>query len=198
MKSLLGIVGSPRRNGNTAVLVSRLLEGARAEGASTGIVFLGDLTIGECDGCHACWRGLECVRRDDMNALYPRIMEADVLVFGTPVYWWGPTALMKALIDRFVYFNCPGNRARISGKSAAAVIPLEETEPDSWAPVADFFIRAFRYLEMNPSGILAAPGVTGRSDAANRPELMDGAFELGRSLVRGELPEVRGASGEDE
>lgn len=184
MKTILGIVGSPRRNGNTHVLVSRLLEGARAEGAATDIVLLGDLSIRECDGCHACWRGMECVRRDDMNALYPRIAAADALVFGTPVYWYGPTALMKALIDRFVYFNAPENRAGVIGKPAATVIPLEETDPDAWTPVTDFFSRCFRYLELAPAGSLIAPGLDARGDAARHPEFLDAAFELGRSLAR--------------
>jgi multimeric flavodoxin WrbA len=58
-----------------------------------------------------------------MLAIYPKIIEADVIIFGTPVYWYGPTALMKAFIDRFVYFNCPENRAK-SGK--AANIPFED------------------------------------------------------------------------
>ena len=52
---MLGIVGSPRKNGNTHVLVSRILEGARDAGAEAETVLLGDLTVQECDGCHACW-----------------------------------------------------------------------------------------------------------------------------------------------
>jgi multimeric flavodoxin WrbA len=55
MARVLGIVGSPRENGNTHVLVSHILDGAREAGATTEIVLLGDLKIAECDGCHACW-----------------------------------------------------------------------------------------------------------------------------------------------
>ena len=101
-RAVLGVVGSPRRNGNTHILVSRVLDGAGEAGALTDLVFLGDLTIGECDGCHVCWRGKPCSKCDSMNDLYPRISDSDVLVFGTPVYWFGPTALMQAFLDRFV------------------------------------------------------------------------------------------------
>ncbi len=184
MKKILAVVGSPRRNGNTHLLISRLLEGAREKGAHTSIVLLGELRIAECDGCHACWQGRECSKHDDMNTLYPRIMETDVLVFGTPVYWYGPTALMKACIDRFVYFNFPENRSRIAGKSAALVIPLEETDPDAWAPVTDFFARSLQYLEMNIAGAVIAPGVGARGEITEHPELLQAAYELGKSLAR--------------
>ena len=116
MKKFLGIIGSPRRNGNTQLLMARLLEGAAFEGTLTEATFLADLDIGECDGCHVCWKGRPCAKNDDMNDLYPKLAAADILVFGTPVYWYGPTAVMKAFIDRFVYFNCPENRYSANSK----------------------------------------------------------------------------------
>jgi hypothetical protein len=111
-KKVLGVVGSPRKNGNTHILVSRILEGAEKQGAAAETIFLNDLNIRECNGCHACWRGKRCSKKDDMRDIYPKIIESDVIVFGTPVYWYGPTALMKGFMDRFVYFNCPENRKK--------------------------------------------------------------------------------------
>jgi multimeric flavodoxin WrbA len=83
------VVGSPRRNGNTHILVSKLLEGAQVEGALCDTLFLNDLHIRECDGCHTCWKGNPCSKSDDMNAIYPKLIESDVIIFGTPVYWYG-------------------------------------------------------------------------------------------------------------
>ena len=114
MKKILGIMGSPRKNGNTHVLISKILESAQKEGADTKMIFLSDLIIKECDGCYSCWKGQKCGKNDDMNNVYPLIINSEVLIFGTPVYWFGPTALMKAFIDRLVYFNCPENRAKVS------------------------------------------------------------------------------------
>ena len=91
--TILGVVGSPRKRGNTHTLVSRILEGAAAEGAAAETLFLGDLDIRECDGCHICWKGRQCSKKDDMNKIYPKIIQSDIIVFGTPVYWYGPTAL---------------------------------------------------------------------------------------------------------
>ena len=113
MMTVLGIQGSPRKNGNTQILVEKVLVGARDAGAETRMLQLGEMTIGECDGCHACWQGKECPKDDDMNGVYAMIADADAFVFGTPVHWYGPTALMKAFLDRFVYFNCSENRARV-------------------------------------------------------------------------------------
>lgn len=64
---ILGVVGSPRKNGNTHILVSRILEGAKVNGAFTDSLFLNNLTIRECDGCHVCWKGKPCTKNDDMN-----------------------------------------------------------------------------------------------------------------------------------
>jgi multimeric flavodoxin WrbA len=184
MKRILGIIGSPRRNGNTHILVGRLLEGAREVGAHTETLFLGGLRIEECDGCHACWRDHPCPKNDDMNALYPAISAADVIVFGTPVYWFGPTALMKAFIDRFVYFNSPANRPGVAGKSAAIVIPLEDTDPLTWEPVVRFFEQSLGWLEMNLAGTLIAPGAGKKGEIRNFPEKLEEAYEMGRTIAR--------------
>jgi multimeric flavodoxin WrbA len=168
MKKVLGVVGSPRKKGNTHILVSRILEGAEAEGAVTDIVLLGKLKIRECNGCHACWKGKPCAKKDDMKDLYPKIINSDAIVFDTPVYWYGPTALMKGFIDRFVYFNCPENRAKIKGKSAAIAVPYEEENPETAEPVVTFFEKSLAYLEMNLIGKVVVPGVSDRGDVLQK------------------------------
>ena len=185
---VLGVVGSPRRKGNTHILVSRILEGAEAERAATDTIFLNDLTIRECDGCHACWAGKECSKKDDMNRLYTAIAEADALVLGTPVYWYGPTALMKGFIDRFVYFNCPENRVEVRGKRAAIAIPYEEESLETSEPVVDFFERSFAYLEIDLVGKVVVPGVTRRGEIREQEARLQEAYELGRRLGRDARP----------
>ena len=182
--NVLGVVGSPRRNGNTHILVSRVLDGACEAGACTDLVFLGDLAIGECDGCHVCWRGKPCNKHDDMNDLYPRISDSDMIVFGTPVYWYGPTALMKAFLDRFVFFNCPENHEKIRGKSAVLAVPFEDNNPETAAPLVDMFTKSFRYLEMHLAGTLLVPGVGEKGDILRKAEVLERAFELGKNIPK--------------
>ena len=180
---VLGVQGSPHRNGNTHILVEKVLEGARKAGASTEMLQLGDLTIHECDGCHACWQGDECPKDDDMNGIYPRLVESDVIIFGTPVYWYGPTALMKAFLDRFVYFNCPENRAKIRGKQAVLAVPFEENDLDAAAPLVAMFEKSLAYLEMPLTAKLIVPGVGKKGEILTKPERLQEAHNLGQRLV---------------
>jgi multimeric flavodoxin WrbA len=181
---ILGVIGSPRKRGNTHILVSRILDGAEKEGAVTETLFLNDLNIRECDGCHACWRGKRCSKKDDMNNLYPKIIQSDIIIFGTPVYWYGPTALMKCFIDRFVYFNCPGNRAKIRNKSALIAVPFEEEDPKTADLLVKFFKKSLHYLEIKLIGKILVPGVSRRGDIIKKADRLEEAYTLGKRLAR--------------
>ena len=181
--NVLTVVGSPRINGNTEILASKITEGARAGGADVHTAHLGPLTIRECDGCQACWRGRPCTKDDDMRPLYPKIAAADLLVFATPVYWYGPTALMKAFIDRFVYFNGDQHRPEIRGKKALVALVLEEDDPATWQPVLEFFYKCFEYLEITPAGAIVVPGVGPRGAILEKPDRLEEAFEFGQSAA---------------
>jgi multimeric flavodoxin WrbA len=183
MSQVFGIMGSPRKKGNSHVLLEKILEGARTGGAGTELVLLGDIEIGECDGCHACWKGKECPRMDDMNDLYANIADSDVLIFVTPVYWYGPTALMKAFLDRFVYFNCPENRGKIKGKKCVLAVVFEEESGEAAGPLVDMFEKSFEYLEVDLVDTILVPGVTERGEVAQKQDVMDRAFELGKGLA---------------
>ncbi len=183
MGKILGVVGSPRRQGNTHILVERILAGAMDAGAATETLFLNDLSIRECIGCHACWQGKECTRRDDMNGVYPKIGESDVIVFGTPVYWYGPTALMKGFIDRFVYFNCPVHREDVRGTLAVVACPFEEESREAAALLETFFEKCFAYLGMEFAGTILAPGVTLKGEVRKCEATLAEAYDLGKSVA---------------
>ncbi|MGD0573080.1 MAG: flavodoxin family protein [Sedimentisphaerales bacterium] len=183
MKKILAVVGSPRKGGNTDLLVQKLAEGAVSKGAQVDTILLADLNIRECDGCHVCWKGKSCCTRDDMLGLYQKISESDAIVFGTPVYWFGPTAIMKAFIDRFVYFNCPENRVKIKGKAAATIIPFEDDDLETARPLVELFGKSFEYLEMRLVGSVIAGGVGKKGDILKKPDRLNEAYELGKRLA---------------
>jgi multimeric flavodoxin WrbA len=183
MKKILAVIGSPRKGGNTDILVQKMVEGAGSKGSQIETLYLGGLNIRECDGCHVCWKGKPCSKHDDMLDIYRKIIESDAIIFGTPVYWYGPTALMKAFIDRFVYFNCPQTRAKIRGKSAALAIPFEEDNPETARPVVEFFEKCLSYLEINLVGSIIAGGVSDKGDILKKPDRLTEAYELGRRLA---------------
>ncbi len=182
---ILGVVGSPRKKGNTHILVDTILDGAAKEGAATELLFLSGFDIRECNGCHVCWKKGKCAKKDDMNGLYPKVIESNVIIFGTPVYWYGPTALMKGFIDRFVYFNCDKNRAGVKGKRGVIAVPFEDDDPETAAGLVTFFQKSFTYLEMNLAGQILVPGVTRKGEIAKKKDCLSEAFQLGKSLVTG-------------
>ena len=117
---VMGIVGSPRRGGNTEAMVDEVLAGAREAGAETKKFILGEMDVRPCKVCDACAKEKKCVQQDDFHSLHKEMQECDVWVLGTPVYWWGPTAQLKAFIDRWYGVK----RSIFSGKRVVLVIPF--------------------------------------------------------------------------
>ncbi len=97
---VLGISTSPRKNGNSDLLLRRALEGAASNGANVEYVHLADLTIGPCTECNACYTTGKCAVQDDYQKLMSEILEADRLIFATPIFFSGVCAQAKMLIDR--------------------------------------------------------------------------------------------------
>ena len=97
---VLGIAGSPRRGGNTDLLLAELLKGAASQGAEVKTIVLNNLEISPCQHCDACMKTGNCRIPDDMQMIYRELETADVIVLASPVQFMGPTAQMKAMIDR--------------------------------------------------------------------------------------------------
>ncbi len=97
---VLGIAGSPRRGGNTDLLLQEVLAGASSEGADTRIIVLNDLHITPCQHCDGCLETGQCTVQDDMQGVYTELRGADRLVLASPIFFMGLTAQTKAMIDR--------------------------------------------------------------------------------------------------
>ena len=97
---ILGIHGSPRRGGNTELLLQELLRGCRDAGAEVEEIFLRDLKITPCLEIYACRKDGKCPIHDDMESLYPKLAEADVVALASPVFFYSVSAHAKAVIDR--------------------------------------------------------------------------------------------------
>jgi len=116
---VIGISGSPMKGGNTDTAVEAVLAGARAQGAQTEMVRLYELDVAPCDGCDACMEGRGCVIDDDASALIGRMERADVVVFGTPVYWYHVSGVMKNFVDR-TYSSF--HHKTLAGKRVVAIL----------------------------------------------------------------------------
>lgn len=116
---VLGIVGSPRKGGNTEIMMREALESARKAGAETELILVADNNISPCNGCGACMNGKGCVIDDDMQNIYEKFINADGIIFGTPVYFINVSAQAKAIIDRTLPFLYTG---KLKGKVAGAIV----------------------------------------------------------------------------
>jgi multimeric flavodoxin WrbA len=183
MKKVLGVMGSPRINGNTHILLEKLLEGAKSKGADTEMIILNGKKIIECDGGHACWKTGKCTKKDDMSDFYEIIAASDAIVFATPVYWYGPTALMKAFLDRFVFFNGVNTKKMIEGKSAVVLTALEQDDPKGARLLIEMFRLSLDWMGMKYAGELIAHGVYKKGDILKREDYLKKAYELGIALV---------------
>jgi multimeric flavodoxin WrbA len=97
---VLGLFGSPRRGGNTELLLEEALKGAAGQGARTEGIRLCDYRITPCKECLSCFNDGACVIADDMREIYPRLLEADIVILASPIFFYGITAWAKAMVDR--------------------------------------------------------------------------------------------------
>jgi len=99
---VVGICCSPRANGNTEILVKEAIAGATEAGAVAEMITLRDKDIKPCDGCRGCDKTGKCHIKDDMEPIYQKILDADGLIFGSPVYFWSISGQGKVFMDRLV------------------------------------------------------------------------------------------------
>jgi multimeric flavodoxin WrbA len=175
---VLGLVGSPRKNSNTDLLVDEILKAASENGHETEKVYLYSLNIEACVDCKACKKGnYQCALKDDMPKLYPKLEEAEAIVFGTPLYWYGPSAKMKLLLDRLRPFIAS---KKLRGKKAVLVVPSEEGA-DACNFTVGMFNLSFRYLEIDLVNVLL-PKASERGEVKAQPQVLKEAQTIGKHL----------------
>jgi multimeric flavodoxin WrbA len=171
---VIGLVGSPRKNSNTDLIVTAILNGASKKHIVEKI-YLYKLRIDPCVDCRACKKGsFQCVLDDDMPALYPKIQEADIIVWGTPLYWYGPSAKTKLFLDRLRPFISSG---KLKGKKAVLAIPSEEGA-NACNYVVGMFNSSFRYLGIELVSVLL-PKASKRAEIKKQATILDQAQKTG-------------------
>lgn len=187
------LLGSPRKNGNSATVAARLMTTAAELGAETEIIYLNELQYRGCQACYACKNGAEtCVIRDDLTPVLEKVRGADAVVLASAVYYGDVTAQLKAFFDRTFCYLKPEYYARPDcsrlepGKGFAMVLiqghPDENTFADVF-PRYDFF---FNWYGCRPGYLIRGLGISERSDVTKREYLMEGADQVAQKLVNGE------------
>lgn len=175
---ILALIGSPRKQSNTDLLVDQILIGAQSKGHNISKLYLYDLDILPCIDCRKCKENnYECVLTDDMQELYPKLREADYIIFGTPIYWYGPTGKMKLLLDRLRPFIA--NKG-LEKKKAILVIPSAEGVK-ACGPLLEMFRMSFNYLGIEYAEALLVKAYEKGEISSNQKELKK-AYKLGVKL----------------
>ncbi len=180
-KKIVILNGSPRRNGNTSLLVKSFSEGARSAGNTVIEFFLDDMDIHGCKGCFGGHSSRECpcVQKDDMDKIYPAVKACDVIVFATPLYYWNMSGQIRTAVDRlFALEEGDGNLLRGHGCSGALLMAAEGHAFDD---VLLYYGHLLEHLRWKNLGHILAGGNGDIGDIHGKPELQQ-AFNLGKSI----------------
>lgn len=179
MKKLLIIQGGGRPHGNTAQLVSAFADGARAADHEVEIINLNKLQVNGCLGCNACRYGKPCVQKDDFNDLVPKIKEADLIAFASPLLFWTISSKLKALIERFYciaeYDENPawGRYEKYPVEGKDAVLLMTSADDFFWTyeqAVSYYKYTVINYIGFVDKGMYLAGGC---GDTNGKPQIQE-------------------------
>ncbi|HOP46860.1 MAG TPA: flavodoxin family protein [Desulfobacteraceae bacterium] len=189
-KHVLGIYGSPRKEGSTDQLLDMALEGARSIGADIFVIYVRDLKMVGCKECGGCEKTGKCVINDDMSIVYPLLDQADIIFLASPIFFYGLTSQVKAVVDRAqavwsrrMLEKTPEQR-KIHTKGKGYLIAVGATTGkrlfDGVELTARYFFDA---LDMSYNGGLFFRGIEKPSDIAGHPDVLEKAFAFGRKAA---------------
>jgi multimeric flavodoxin WrbA len=183
-KSVLIIKGSPRINGNSVTLANQVYAGAEQAGAVVESINIAEMDIRPCDACDVCKESYaRCIVEDDMQSLYPKLIQADVIVLAFPIYFFTINAQMKLFIDRW-YALEDEQGYLLGGKQLALVFVYGDTDlyTSGGINAIHTFESLSRYIGIEIAGMVY--GTADKlGDAEKQTELMAKAFKLGEQIA---------------
>ena len=170
--------GSPNKHGSSNHLAQQFIRGAEEAGHTVTVVDAARANIHPCTGCIHCGYEGPCVQKDDMERIRPEILDADMMVFVTPLYYYGMSAQLKTLIDRFCAFN-----SSIQSKRMKSALLAAAWNTDDWTfdALEAHYRTLVRYLNLKDMGSVLGCGC-GTPSMTKRSSYAQQAYELGRSL----------------
>ena len=179
-KNILILTGSPRKNGNTKILTDAFITGAQEAGHTVSIFNVAENTVKPCIACDKCFtvENKPCVFNDSFNDLANLLTKNDVLVFATPLYWFGFSAQLKSAIDKFYSLV---SRSVIEAKETVLLTVGACTDDKDFEPLVKNYEAIANYLKLENKGVIIAKGAYGVGEVNNSTALSE-AKTLGQSL----------------
>lgn len=177
MRRILIITGSPRRNGNTDRLAQSFAKGAE-ESNQVEIVSVNDYKVNPCIGCNSCYmsEGNKCFQNDDMETIYEKLLKTDILIIASPVYFYGISSQLKAIIDRL--HNPLRNSSKI--KKLGLILVGADTIPELFDSIITQYKLVLNYFKLDDAGRVLVRGAIEKGDVKEKD--LKKAYELGVSL----------------
>lgn len=174
--NILILSGSPRKCGNTDLLVEAFVRGVSQQ-HHVEVVSVHDFKVGPCRGCNACFVSNTCAQKDDMSLIYEKMAVSDMLVIASPVYFYGLSAQLKAMIDR-----CHNPiRDTFHIRKMALLLVGAATLPELFDSILSQYQLVLNYFKMEDAGHVLVRGVKDKGDIKDSEALQE-AYELGKSL----------------
>ena len=172
------VKGSPHKNGSSNMLVEQFAKGAREAGHTVVEMDAAHMNIHPCLGCGHCGMDGPCAQKDDMQLLRDALLSADMAVFVTPVYYFGISAQLKTVIDRFYSYTL-----RLSGKhlKTALIAASWDSNEDVMPYIVQYYQKLCRYMNFTDCGMILGTGC-GTPSMTRGSRHMGEAYRLGKSL----------------
>ncbi len=174
---ILVITGSPRKNGNSNTLVDNFIKGATENGHNVVRFDSAFKNVHPCVACNKCGMDGDCVFNDDFNFIKENIVDSDMVVFATPMYYFGISAQLKAVIDRFYSINGKIH----TPKKSALILTYADASASEAEPIKKHYEVLLNYLGWQDVGQIIASGVW-TEGSVNNTDYPKQAHELGKSL----------------
>lgn len=194
MKNIVVIQGGGRPKGNTAQLIGSFVRGAEEAGHQVEVVSLLKHEVKGCLGCNACRYGKPCVQKDSFNELVPKIKEADLLVFASPLYFWTISSRIKAFIERLYCIaeedtNPPlGRYEKYPVKDCALLMTAADNFFWTFEQAVSYYqFTVVNYIGFHDKGMLLAGGC---GDTNGKPQIaetehLQKAYLFGKNIYSG-------------
>lgn len=174
---VLGIVGSPRKDGNCDVLVKKFLDTVECD---TEYIFLNEKELHGCNACMGCVEG-DCVIDDDGNSIIKSLLDADVLVFSSPIYYGQITAQAKAFIDRFYQISRNPEKS-LEGKKVVTIFTQAQPENVFGPYIESFKQMPFGFMGMEVIGNVTAMGTQDKGSEEELDKYLEEVKEIAMKL----------------
>ena len=191
---VLGIAGSPRRGGNTDLLLAEVMRGAASRGAKVKTLILSDLKIASCQHCDACLETGRCKIEDDMQMIFDKLAQADRIVLASPIHFMGVTAQTKAMIDRCqalwarkYILKLPPLGSKPGEKKGLFISVGGRGGTNLFEPALATVKALFNVLDITYAGELLFPRVDEKGAIAKHPNALRQALLAGQKLTEDPL-----------